>query len=299
MSWPVHIVKTSAQTKMEENLDPANSEKDLHFTLLIPAYNEEERIAGTLKEYAEHFRLNFSGCVKILVILNGCRDATLDVVHTWARRFPEIEVIEFKAPIGKGGALIEGLKLAPETDIIGYTDADGATPPDAMLSLLRKCYDHDGVIGSRWLPESKLHQAQTLTRRFASRVFHRIVHTLFRLGFKDTQCPAKVFKKEAIVQIHDGLMIADLAFDVNLLYLLKRNGFKVIEVGTEWTDKLGSKVTQTLFRSSLTMLLSVIRLRLVYSPFRNWMPYFRPVEAWIYKKLRAPLLTLPQETKSE
>jgi glycosyltransferase involved in cell wall biosynthesis len=268
------------------------SEKDLHFTLLIPAYNEEERIAATLKEYAEYFRQHFSGSIKILVILNGCRDATLEVVHTWAKQYTEVEAMEFKAPIGKGGALIEGLKLAPDTDIIGYTDADGATPPDAMLFLLRKCYEYDGVIGSRWLPDSKLHQAQTLTRRFASRVFHRIVHWLFRLGFKDTQCPAKIFKKASIVKIHDGLMIADLAFDVNLLYLLKREGFKVIEIGTEWTDKLGSKVTQTLFRSSLTMLLSIIRLRLVYSPLRRLMPIFRPLEAWIYKKLRAPFIPL-------
>ena len=271
------------------------SEKDLHFTLLIPAYNEEERIAGTLKEYAEYFLNHFAGSIKILVILNGCRDATLEVVHACSEQYSEIEAMEFKAPIGKGGALIEGLKLAPNTDIIGYTDADGATPPEAMLQLLRKCYTCDGVIGSRWLPDSKLHQAQTLTRRFASRVFHRIVHSLFRLGFKDTQCPAKVFKKAPIIKIHEGLMIADLAFDVNLLYLLKREGFEVIEVGTEWTDKLGSKVTQTLFRSSLTMLLSVIRLRLVYSPIRKVMPLFRPMEAWIYKKLRAPLIVLPNK----
>ncbi len=276
---------------MEDKQKTSIIESELHFTLLIPAYNEEERIAGTLKEYAEYFRKHFTGRIKILVILNGCRDSTLEVVHTWAKEFSEIEAMEFKAPIGKGGALIEGLKLAPDTDIIGYTDADGATPPDAMLTLLRKCYEHDGVIGSRWLPDSKLHQAQTLTRRFVSRVFHRIVHTLFRLGFKDTKCPAKVFKKEPIIKIHDGLMIADLAFDVNLLYLLKREGFKVIEVGTEWTDKLGSKVTQTLFRSSLTMLLSVVRLRLIYSPFRQLMPLFRPIEAWIYKKLRAPFMT--------
>ncbi len=276
---------------MEDTEKTSMTESSLHFTLLIPAYNEEERIADTLVEYAEYFRSQFSGGIKILVILNGCQDATLEVVHGCAKQYSEIEAMEFKAPIGKGGALIEGLKLAPQTDIIGYTDADGATPPEAMLTLLRICYENDGVIGSRWLPDSKLHQAQTFTRRFVSRVFHRIVHCLFRLGFKDTQCPAKVFKKEPIIKIHDGLMIADLAFDVNLLYLLKREGFEVIEVGTEWTDKLGSKVTQTLFRSSLTMLFSVVRLRLIYSPLRRLMPWFRPLEAWIYKKLRAPLLT--------
>jgi dolichyl-phosphate beta-glucosyltransferase len=265
-------------------------ETDLHFTLLIPAYNEEERIAGTLHEYATYFREHFSGETRLMVVLNGCRDATLHVVEDCSKTFPEIEAIEFQAAIGKGGALIEGLKLAPDTDIIGYTDADGATPPSAMLALLRKCYHHDGVIGSRWLPGAKLHQSQTLTRQFVSRVFHRIVHWLFDLGYLDTQCPAKVFRKTPIVEIHQNLMIADLAFDVNLLYLLKRGGFDVVEVPTEWTDKLGSKVTQTLFRSSLTMLLSVIRLRLVYSPLLPYMLYFRPLEAWIYQKLRAPFI---------
>ena len=265
-------------------------EEDLHFTLLIPAYNEEERIAGTLQEYATYFRENYSGSIRLMVVLNGCRDATMRVVESCSKTYPEIEAIEFQAAIGKGGALIEGLKLAPDTDIIGYTDADGATPPSAMLDLLRKCYHHDGVIGSRWLPGAKLHQAQTRTRQFVSRVFHRIVHVLFNLGYLDTQCPAKVFRKTPIVDVHQNLMIADLAFDVNLLYLLKRGGFDVVEVPTEWTDKLGSKVTQTLFRSSLTMLLSVIRLRLVYSPLHPYMSYFRPVEAWIYQKLRAPFI---------
>lgn len=265
-------------------------EAELHFTLLIPAYNEEERIADTLSEYATYFREHFKGSIRLMVVLNGCKDATLEVVKHCSTTFPEIEAIEFTAAIGKGGALIEGLKLAPDTDIIGYTDADGATPPSAMLDLLRKCYHHDGVIGSRWLPGARLHQAQTLTRRFVSRVFHRIVHWLFNLGYLDTQCPAKVFKKTPITEIHQNLVIADLAFDVNLLYLLKRGGFDVVEVPTEWTDKLGSKVTQTLFRSSLTMLLSVIRLRLIYSPLHPYMHYFKPVEAWIYQKLRAPLI---------
>lgn len=280
---------TTDNSSIDEN-KALPKEEDLHFTLLIPAYNEEERIAGTLHEYATFFRANFSGSIRLMVVLNGCRDATMRVVESCSNTYPEIEAIEFQAAIGKGGALIEGLKLAPDTDIIGYTDADGATPPSAMLDLLRKCYHHDGVIGSRWLPGAKLHQAQTKTRQFVSRVFHRIVHVLFDLGYQDTQCPAKVFRKTPIVDVHQNLMIADLAFDVNLLYLLKRGGFDVVEVPTEWTDKLGSKVTQTLFRSSLTMLLSVIRLRLVYSPLHPYMSYIRPLEAWIYQKLRAPFI---------
>src|SRR5258708_9121742 len=96
-------------------------------------------------------------------------------------------------------------------------------------------------------------------------------------------------RRAAVEKIHSSLRIADLAFDVNLLYSLKHAGFSVLEVPTEWTDKIGSKVTSSLFRSSLTMFLSVVRVRLIYSPLYKWLRPLRPLETWIYKKLRAPL----------
>ena len=77
-----------------------------------------------------------------------------------------------------------------------------------------------------------------------------------------------------------------MAFDINLLVAIKRAGFRIREVPTEWTDKAGSKVA--LGRSSFTMLLSVVRIRLIYSPFYKWLRPLRPLEGWIYKKLRAP-----------
>jgi hypothetical protein len=93
----------------------------------------------------------------------------------------------------------------------------------------------------------------------ASRVFHTIVQLLFWMNIKDTQCPAKVVRRAAVERVHSALSIADLAFDVNLLYVLKREGYRIIEVPIEWTDKLGSQVTRSFFRSSLTMFLSVVR----------------------------------------
>jgi hypothetical protein len=77
-----------------------------------------------------------------------------------------------------------------------------------------------------------------------------------------------------------------MAFDINLLYSLKRAGCRVLEVPTEWTDQMGSKVA--LFRTSLTMFLSVVRVRLIYSPFYKWLRPLSPLEAWVYQKLRAP-----------
>jgi glycosyltransferase involved in cell wall biosynthesis len=257
--------------------------------LLIPAYNEEARIEPVLIEFADYFKSHFTGKFQLVVVLNGCRDDTIGVVRRVAAKHPAVSALEFRDPIGKGGALIEGLKLAPMADLIGYVDADGATGPEAFFKLVQMCDKADCVIGSRWLPGAVLHQSQTRLRRFTSRCFHAIVQMLFWLNIKDTQCPAKVMRRAAVEKIHDSLLIADLAFDVNLLYSLKHHGFTILEVPTEWTDKMGSKVTQTLGRSSLTMFLSVMRLRAIYSPFYPWLRRpLGPLSAWFYKKLRQP-----------
>lgn len=255
--------------------------------LLIPAYNEEGRIEPVLRDYAHYFQEHYSGKFQLVVVLNGCRDNTLGVVQRVAADFPSITWREFKEPIGKGGALIEGLKLAPMADLIGYVDADGATPPHAFHDLVKRIDAAECVIGSRWLPGAVLHQEQSNKRQFASRVFHKIVQLLFWMDIRDTQCGAKVMRREAVEKIHSSLRIADMAFDINLLYSLKHAGFRILEVPTEWTDKVGSKVT--LGRTSLTMFLSVIRIRLIYSPWLyRWLGPLRPLEGWVYKKLQAP-----------
>jgi glycosyltransferase involved in cell wall biosynthesis len=259
---------------------------DPSLLILIPAYNEEARIEPVLRDYAQFFQQNYSGKFRIFVVLNGCTDDTLGVVQRVAADFPEVRALEFRSAIGKGGALIEGLRLASLGDVIGYVDADGATPPRAFLDLVKKINGADCVIGSRWLPGAVIHQSQTGNRRFASRAFHFIVQLLFWMNIRDTQCGAKVMKREVIEKIHSRLQIADMAFDINLLVSIKRAGFKILEVPTEWTDKVGSKVA--LGRTSLTMFLSVVRVRLIYSPFYRWLRPLRPLEVWIYKKLRAP-----------
>jgi dolichyl-phosphate beta-glucosyltransferase len=262
---------------------------DPSLLLLIPAYNEERRIEPVLRDYAQFFGTHYSGKFQIVVVLNGCTDNTLGVVQGVAAEFPVIRALEFKEPIHKGGALIEGLKLSSHADFIGYTDADGATPPHAFLELVRHMDNADCVVGSRWLADSVLHQEQTTLRKFFSRGFHFIVQMLFRLNIHDTQCGAKVMKCEVVEKIHDHLRIADMAFDINLLVAIKYAGFRIREVPTEWTDKAGSKVTSSLFRSSLAMLFSVIRIRLIYWPriYKLLRP-LRPLEGWVYKKLRAP-----------
>ncbi len=259
---------------------------DPSLLILIPAYNEERRIEPMLRGYADFFGKNYAGKFQIVVVLNGCTDNTLEVVQNVAAAFPVIRAVEFREPIGKGGALIEGLKLSAHADLIGYVDADGATPPRAFLELVQKIGTADCIIASRWLPGAVIHQSQKSHRQFASRMFHAIVQFFFRMNIHDTQCGAKVMKTAAVEAIHDRLTTADMAFDINLLYSLQHAGFKIVEVPTEWTDIAGSKVM--LGRSSLTMFLSVLRVRLIYSRFYKWLRPLRPLEGWVYAKLRAP-----------
>jgi glycosyltransferase involved in cell wall biosynthesis len=279
--------------------DASSPEGERHqLMLLIPAYNEEDRISSTLLAYWESLKNNFEGAFKIVVVINGCRDRTEDVVRSVAIGRPEIAWMVFEEAIGKGGALIEGLRLAPEADLIGYVDADGATPPRAFLDLVQVCEqpEVDCSIGSRWISGSIVTQKQPNHRRFMSRCFHLMIQTLFRMGIRDTQCGAKVIKRVAVESIHDALRIADMAFDLNLLYALKRHGFRIVEHPTEWEDQLGSKVR--IGKTSLVMALSAIRLRLVYSPFYRWLRPFRPLEAWVYRKLLKSPSPRPGRSKS-
>jgi glycosyltransferase involved in cell wall biosynthesis len=222
----------------------------------------------------------------LVVVVNGSVDGTLGLVEKVGAELPEVRCLDFPERIGKGGALIEGLKLAPHSDLIGFVDADGSTGPASFFELVRQCGAADCVVGSRRVAGSVIHQSQPSHRQFASKAFHLIVQTLFRMNLKDTQCGAKVLRQEAAIRIHDELLISDMAFDVNLLYALKRAGCRIIEAPVDWTDHVGSKVRY--FKTSLVMFLSVLRLRLFYSPFYRWLRFLRPLEAWVYTSLRAP-----------
>ena len=113
---------------------------DPSLLLLIPAYNEEDRIEPVLREYARFFQENYKGKFQFTVILNGCRDNTLGVVQRVEKDFSSVTHREFADPIGKGGALIEGLYAVGETS---YTGLHPIGPDEFLL-----CYDR---LGNGWV----------------------------------------------------------------------------------------------------------------------------------------------------
>ncbi len=254
--------------------------------VLIPAHNEETRIAPTLRSYADYARNHYQGPCRIVVVVNASTDNTLNIVQNLAKEYDCIGWLDIPDRVGKGGALIEGLRLASQTDLIGYVDADGATGPESFFRLVAYAGDADCVVGSRRVQGAVIHQLQPTHRQFASKVFHFIVQLFFGMNILDTQCGAKVMRQSAVLKVHHQLLIADMAFDVNLLYALKRAGCKLVEAPVDWTDQVGTKVTY--FRTSFVMFLSVLRLRLFYSPIYPLLRPLRPLEGWIYRMLRNP-----------
>jgi len=237
----------------------------MKLSIIIPAYNEEKRIEKTLEEYYLFFSEKLGDDYEIVVILNGCRDKTLGIVDRLSNRRKNIRYKEFKEAIGKGGAIIEGFKTA-EGELIGFVDADGATKPETFYELVKNINGFDGVVASRWIKGAIIKKKQPVSRRIASRGFNLLVRLLFMINLRDTQCGAKLFKKKAIKKIVPELGITQWAFDIDLLYRMKKNGFRVNEIPTEWGDIEGSRLN--LKKTIPEMLLSIVRLRLIYSPFR-------------------------------
>ena len=239
-------------------------------SIVIPAYNEEKRLPGTLKNYMKFFDEKLPNDYEIVIVSNNCKDATPKLVEEFSKQYkPVTYTNKFKHDyIGKGGAVIEGFKIA-EGDNIGFVDADGSTPPEYFYDLLHNMGTKDGIIASRWMPGAKVEIKQTITRQIASRSFNFLINTLFSLNIKDTQCGAKIFKKKAIKSILPELITFYWAFDTDLLYSMKRKGFIVKEIPTKWDDAEGSVLNVK--NASQQMLKSIIRLRLHHSPFRRWL----------------------------
>jgi len=249
-------------------------------SIIIPAHNEEKRINKTLEEYGKFFsNLKKRKEIKdyeIVVVLNGCKDRTIDVVREAAKKIKEIRHIELERP-GKGLAIIEGFKdaLKGKAEIIGFVDADLATTPESYYDLIRNIKNYDGIIASRYVKGAVVNPKQTATRIIVSRIFNFLVRNLFFLQYKDTQCGAKVFKRKALEKIVPRLGMTQWAFDIDLLYNAKKENFKIKEHPTFWQNKDNSKLN--LRRASLQMFFAIVQLRILNSPFKRIWWFFKPI----------------------
>ena len=148
----------------------------MRLSIIIPAYNEAARIGPMLDAYLPYFEKNYPSDHEFIVSVNGSTDDTESVVRSRMASHPTLRIHVDPAPIGKGGAIIAAGRLA-RGDLVGFVDADGATPPAAFDDLVANIGDAGLIIASRALPGSVLDPRPGLRRRIASRIFNALVFT--------------------------------------------------------------------------------------------------------------------------
>lgn len=227
-------------------------------SIVIPAYNEETRIEGTLTRVL--------GCVaergwdaEILVIDDGSSDHTVDIVQRWQETAPRLHLIKNPGNRGKGYSVRNGL-LQAAGDIVLFTDADLSAPMEEAEGLFAALQaGADVAIGSRWLDRQRQTHHQPLYRRFFGRCFNWLTRTVIGLPFKDTQCGFKAFRREAAQVIFRLQTIERWGFDPEILFIARKLGYKVVEVAVTWGHDERSRISY--LRDGLKMLEEVAEIR--------------------------------------
>ena len=232
------------------------------FSLIIPAFNEADRIEKTLRETLGYLEAT-SPQSELIVVNDGSTDATSEIVRDVFGAGTEVtaRLLEHSPNRGKGAAVREGL-LAATTAIGLFSDADLSTPIEEAPKLIEPIAagELDVAFGSRALDRSLIGHRQPWRREQGGRVFNLIVRLATGMPFWDTQCGFKAFRLDACRPILEKAHTIGFAFDVELLFLAHRAGLRLREIPVRWDHAEGSKVR--VIHDSLRMLREVIALRL-------------------------------------
>jgi glycosyltransferase involved in cell wall biosynthesis len=230
-----------------------------HLSIVIPAHNEEQRLPGSLTRILEHLRSQPYRW-EVLVVENGSRDGTAAVAERFAREVPGVRVLR-EGQRGKGLAVRRGM-LEAAGDYRFICDADLSMPIDQIDRFLPPMLeDYDIAIASREAPGA-VRYGEPPHRHWIGRIFNWIVRLLAVPGFQDTQCGFKCFRAEAAEALFPLQRLQGWTFDVELLFVAVRRGYRVVEVPIPWHYNPGSRVS--LLRDSLAMFTDLFRIR------RNW-----------------------------
>jgi dolichyl-phosphate beta-glucosyltransferase len=222
-------------------------------SVIIPAFNEAARLGPTLGE-VERFLSARGESYEIVVVDDGSTDKTSEV----ARRFA-VTVLRQEPNAGKGAALRRGV-LASRGDRVLLCDADLSTPIGELERLEARLAEAELVVGSRGVADSRVAVRQPWYRETMGRIFNLLVRMLAVPGIRDTQCGFKLIRGDVARELFARLTVTRFAYDVELLWLARRAGYRVVEVGVEWHNSTDSRVHA--LRDSTRMLLDLLRLRL-------------------------------------
>ncbi|MEP6603687.1 MAG: dolichyl-phosphate beta-glucosyltransferase [Spartobacteria bacterium] len=231
------------------------------FSLIIPAFNEADRISDSLRSTLAYLTTTASES-ELIVVNDGSTDATSTIAHeALATAKIETHLLENQPNRGKGAAVRRGL-LAAKRPIALFCDADLSTPLEEIPKLIEPIAngDVDLAFGSRALDRSLIGHHQPWRREQGGRVFNLMVRLGSGLPFWDTQCGFKAFRLDVCRPILEAARSDGFAFDVELLYLVHRAGLRLREIPVRWNHVDGSKMD--LVRDSLKMMREVLTLRM-------------------------------------
>jgi dolichyl-phosphate beta-glucosyltransferase len=233
--------------------------------VVIPAYNEAMRLPAYLKEVVAYFD-GRDQPYEVVVVDDGSRDATADCVRELARLHPSVRLHALPENRGKGCAVRTGMTVVSGALRL-MADADGATPIVEVKRLEAAMQaGADLAVGSRALPDPSVVVRARTHRKLSGQVWSRLVRALGVSGVVDTQCGFKLFRGPVADDLFRPLRTEGFGFDVELLLLARRRGYRIVEVPINWTDQPGSKVG--VLKDGPRMLAQIVaaRLRLALTP---------------------------------
>ena len=242
------------------------------YSIVIPAYNESARIPATLRSVVDCIRAH-GWNAEVVVVNDGSRDNTAEVVREFARNAPEIRLLENPENRGKGYTVRHGV-LHALGDIVMFTDADLSSPmeeAEGMFAAIEQ--GADIAIGSRWLATSRQTHRQPLYRQFFGRCFNLLTRMVMNLPFADTQCGFKAFTRAAAQTVFQLQTIERWGFDPEILFIALKRGYQISEIPVSWAHDARTRISY--LRDGIQMLkeLAIVRWNALLGR------YSRPVDA--------------------
>jgi glycosyltransferase involved in cell wall biosynthesis len=230
----------------------------VRYSIVIPAYNESARIAASLERVLAYIDQR-GWDAEVLVVNDGSRDNTAEIVHDYLKKSPRLRLLENPGNRGKGYSVRNGM-LHAGGDILLFSDADLSSPIEEADKLFAAIANGaDIAIGSRWLQSHLQTQRQPLYRQLFGRIFNLLLRITLGLKFTDTQCGFKAFTRRAGQAIFPAQRIERWGFDPELLYLAKRLGCSVAEVPVAWAHREGTRISP--LRDGIRMFGEMLKIR--------------------------------------
>jgi glycosyltransferase involved in cell wall biosynthesis len=228
------------------------------YSIVIPAYNEEARIGASLEKVLSFVQAQ-GWAAEVIVVNDGSRDRTAEVVQSFAVKNPILQLVENPGNHGKGYSVRNGM-LQARGRIVLFSDADLSSPIEESLKLFAALdAGADVAIGSRWLHAELQTQRQPLHRQLFGRIFNLLLRITLGLQFADTQCGFKAFKRAAAQAIFPWQKIERWGFDPEILFLARKFDFKVEEVPVHWGHSGGARINP--FIDGARMFQEMLRVR--------------------------------------